>query len=126
VCDLGLGGVSKHVGWQPPRLVASLACYHIYSLTPCACALLCFLPISTLPVCTTNFHQAGLQRTLLVLQACMGVQDSARLGMPCTCLSVCAGMLSRCCVHAASSAQVWQVRASYDAKPYRKTMMQCW
>lgn len=22
--------------------------------------------------------------------------------------------------------QVWQVRASYDAKPYRKTMMQCW
>jgi hypothetical protein len=22
--------------------------------------------------------------------------------------------------------QVWQVRASYDAKPYRKTMMQLW
>lgn len=22
--------------------------------------------------------------------------------------------------------EVWQVRASYDAKPYRKTMMQCW
>jgi predicted alternative tryptophan synthase beta-subunit len=22
--------------------------------------------------------------------------------------------------------QVWQVRASYDAKPYRKTIMQTW
>jgi hypothetical protein len=33
-----------HVGWQPPRLVALLSCYHICSLTstPGACALLRF------------------------------------------------------------------------------------
>jgi hypothetical protein len=37
-------GVSKHVGWGPPRLGASLSCYHIYSSTfnAGACALLRF------------------------------------------------------------------------------------
>lgn len=34
------------------------------------------------------------------------------------------GKICVCCLDCA--VQVWQVRASYDAKPYRKTMMQCW
>ena len=37
------------------------------------------------------------------------------LSTPCT-----APQPTRC------STQVWQVRASYDAKPHRKTMMQLW
>mgnify|MGYP001807050603 CR=1 FL=1 len=36
----------------------------------------------------------------------------------------CAALQTPC--HDLWMLQVWQVRASYDAKPYRKTMMQLW
>jgi hypothetical protein len=36
------GGVSKHIGWRPPRLVASLSCYHFCSLV--SSHLPCLLP----------------------------------------------------------------------------------
>jgi hypothetical protein len=62
-CENGAwGGVSKHVGRRPPRLVASLSCFHICSSpsTPCACALLRFPLLSHM--CTTHGSRGSVRR----------------------------------------------------------------
>ena len=51
-------GVSKHVGWRPPRLVASLSCYHILlpNVNPSVPVLSCAFPLLTHGSCRWCKH----------------------------------------------------------------------